>query len=68
MSSTGRINENAGSDSSRRPVRERKQAQHFGHSTPSDGLEELVSKLLKVLLDFQAYNSILVGLCLINPF
>lgn len=70
MSSTGRIVGNARSDSSRRPVRERKQAQHFGHSAPCEELEELVSRLLfeMFLSDFQADNSTLVGLDLTNAF
>ncbi|KAF6226736.1 hypothetical protein HO173_012339 [Letharia columbiana] len=42
MSSTGSIDENAGSEPSRRSIRERKQAQHFGHSEPNEELEELI--------------------------
>ena len=44
MSSTGHVDVNAASESSRRSTRERKVAQHFGHSEPSEELEELVSR------------------------
>ena len=63
MSSNGRPSGNVGSEQLRRPVRERKQAQHFGHSEPIAGLEELVSTL-EALLHPQTYSSILIVLCL----
>lgn len=37
---------NVGSETLRKSTREKKKAQHFGHSEPSDELEELVSRVL----------------------
>ena len=48
MSFNGRLGGNVGSEQPRRPARERKQAQHFGHSEMSADLEELVSTLKAV--------------------
>ena len=67
MSSNGRPSGNVGSQQSRRPTRERKQAQHFGHSEPTADLEELVSTL-QALLHPQTCSSILIVLYLTDVF
>lgn len=67
MSSYGRSDGNVDSDQSTRPRRERKQAQHFGHSKPSANLEELVSTL-EALLRPQTCSNILIVLCLTDIF